>query len=98
MVCVVTMEEAVAKTLSALLLLVSSLSFGLLIPYLVWKSRVKNRESSSCPNQQEEETQGLLSGQQNSSNFDCISNQETCGRRLTSIKVTTANFESKTHF
>ena len=78
------MIEALSKGLSAVALLLLSLVFGLLIPYLIRKPRARNL-ASSCQNQPEE-TEGLLSNQKNLSNCDSTPDQETNQVAIPSVK------------
>ena len=73
------MELLVVKLLSGLVLWILSLCFGLMTPFLLWKSRSGNQESSR---QQEHvrETENLLSNEETLHRYDSTNTRESTGR------------------
>ena len=80
------MEILVAKSLSALLLWILSLCFGLMIPYLLWRSRSRSRQSADHDCQQAE-TNGLVSDEENPPNYQSTANGQAIGSSVNSVQV-----------
>ena len=78
------MDLLVAKILSGLVLWILSLCFGLMIPYVLWKTRA-GYQALSNNNQQVSETESLLRDEENQVDYRSIPNQNV--RPLETVKV-----------